>query len=576
MSLNTLETAYANGQVIDASHINELTLSLLGQFVGRDANGVPTPSQSLGTLAIPWGNLYATGIILNGFALDTSAITSLPNRVVSGKSRSLSSMPDYLRANGAALEFDILGASVDLVLAINNVATSISSDLNKTGIVAAPSTNNTALINDTDMVNDLYAGESDANIRDIIIDTVGSEIVSKVGQIVAFETPTGEIFQGLLKTSTLITNVFRGYYLDSSGNPIARGNLSNNDSITLLNIGWVFIEDNGTTIDVSTLTPAISYNAPNSPATGQYWFDITNQVWKRYSGTSFEIINRILIGQVVSDDTNTSASRSWDFSLPYHNDNNIDVEINTSEIVKSKSQSTRCNVYGTEILIDITKLIWNITTDLESPQLEASNTRYYLYLSDEGQEIISNIKPYVRYDLKGKYHPHHSWRCVGFFDNNASSDIDNSHGDSVIYTEVAHFQVQNGYGSTNTRIPKMASTLINQISRFAKLDFSNATLGFFYTALEDHLVNFSFMGTSGGSTDQYGVSLNSTTLTTNAANIASSTLVAYDIPASASQIAQTDVYQLIKKGETLRPHTSGQSINDMNIRITATEITKGI
>jgi len=420
MSLNTLETAYANGEIIDASHINELTLALLGALVGRDGNGVPTPNQSLGTLAIPWGNLYAKGIILNGLALDAGKITSLPNRIVSGKTRSLSSAPDFLRADGISLAFDILGASVDLVLSINNDAVSISSDLNKTGVVAAPAANNTAQVNDLSMSNSLYAGEDGTAI---IIDNVGSEITSLVGQIVALKTPTGEILQGYLKTSALITNCFRGFYYDSSGNPIARGNLSNNDVLTLMRIGWVFIEDNGTTIDISYTTPSKSFAAPSSPSTGDYWFDISNQIWKRYSGISWDIINRILIGNVVSDDTDTIASRSGDFSNNFEDTNNVDIEIFSTEIIKSKEMQGRINVYGTEVQIDHTFLGWNITTDLESPLVEAPDTTYYIYLSDQGEPVISNEKPYYREDLKGSYHPYHSWRVIGSLFNDNSSDI---------------------------------------------------------------------------------------------------------------------------------------------------------
>lgn len=427
MSLNTLETAYVNGDVIDASHINELTLALLGQFVGRDSNGVPTPLQSLGTLAIPWANIYATGIILNGLALDVSQVTAKPNRVVSGQTRSLSSMPDFLRANGAALEFDILGATIDLVLSINNTAVSISSDINKTGIVAAPSTNNTCLVNDTDMTNDLYAGEYHAQIPEIVIDTVGTEISSRVGQIAAFQTATGEIFQALIKDATTLTEVFRGYYFDDSGDPLARGNLSNNDTLTLLNIGWVFVEDNGTTVDVSYTTPSYTYEAPSSPSTGDYWFDTSNQVWKRYSGVSWDIINRILIGQVVSDDTNTIASRSLDFFNSFSELNNIDVEVDTTEVIKTRMIENKVNVYGTEIVTNLNGHTWNITTDLESPQTEASDTYYYLYLSDENQEIMSSTKPYIRKDLKGYYHPHHSWRCVGVTRNNSSNDLESAY-----------------------------------------------------------------------------------------------------------------------------------------------------
>ena len=273
------------------------------------------------------------------------------------------------------------------------------------------------------MTNDLYAGEVDANIPVITIDTVGSEITSLVGQIVAFKTATGEIFRGLLSSGTTIENCYRGYYFDDGGAPIVRGNLSNNDTITLMKIGWVFIEDNGSTVDITYKTPSISYVAPGSPATGDYWLDLTNQVWKRYSGVSWEIINRTLVGEVVSDDTNCIATRALDFSNSFKQDNNIEVFVESTEKAASNNTSTRCNVYGTEVLVDLTKLEWNITTDLESPLTEASSTQYFLYLSLAGQSVVATERPYYRADLKGHYHPYQAWRCVGKVYNDSSSDF---------------------------------------------------------------------------------------------------------------------------------------------------------
>lgn len=420
MGTNTLETAYANGQIIDASHINELTASLLGAVIGRDNSGVPELGKSLGTAAIPWGNVYSQGIILNGLALDPSQITTLPNRIVSGQSRALSELPDFIRANGAALEFTIQAATTNLVLSINNVSTTVAADVVKTGITAAPSTNNTADIDDTSISNDLYIGEDGTEIT---IDNAGSSVTSRIGQVVALKTPTGEIFKGILKSATKITDVLRGYYFDNAGAPLVRGNLSDNDTVTLMNIGWVFVEDNGTTVDVTYQTPVVSFEAPGSPATGDYWFDLSNQIWKRYSGTTFEVINRILVGEVVSDATNTIASRSYDFSKSFSELNNIQLSVDTSEIVKSTDKSTGCSVYGSNIFVDLTKLDWNITTDLESGQTEAASTEYFLYLSEKGRRFLSSTKPYTRPDLQGRYHPYHSWRCVGQAFNNSGSNL---------------------------------------------------------------------------------------------------------------------------------------------------------
>ena len=386
-----------------------------------------------------WDAYYAN---TNRFILENSGLSPIAPRLISGATRAASSMPDFLRANGASLEFTILGNTTNLVMSTNNKEFVTDQDIVVAGVTAAPGANNTADINDITIVNDLYAGEDGS---ELIIDAVGSEVSALVGQMVAFKTVTGEIFQGFLKTATLITNVFRGFYFDNSGNPIVRGNLSDNDTLTLMKIGYVFVEDNGTTIDVSYLTPVVSYTAPSGPATGQYWFDISNKVWKIYSGASFDIINRVLTGEVVSDSTNTIASRSYDFSNQFKELNNIELDIYSTEIVRSKSLQGRISVYGTEIQIDHSFLGWNIITDLESPLTEAVSTVYYLYISDEGQRIISATKPYWREDLKGDYHPYHSWRLVGMGYNDSSSNF------TVIWSEVGNSSfVSGGSGTFST------------------------------------------------------------------------------------------------------------------------------
>ena len=157
MGTNTLETAYSNGQIIDASHINELTASLLNAFVGRNSSGVPEVGKSLGTAAIPWGAIHGNSLILNGQVVDTGQITSLANRIVSGKTRTLSDQPDFLKPDGTAATLTVEGASTALTLSINTVATSVSTDIVKTGLTLAPSTNNTCQVNDASMSNDLYA-----------------------------------------------------------------------------------------------------------------------------------------------------------------------------------------------------------------------------------------------------------------------------------------------------------------------------------------------------------------------------------------------------------------------------------
>lgn len=461
MSLNTLETAYANGQVIDASHINELTLSNLGTLVGRDANGVPTSGENIGTLALPFGNVYANGIILNGQALDTTQIVSQPNRIVSGQTRTLSAMADFLRPNGSALEFTIKGATTNLILSINNIAVNVTSDLTQSGFAAAPSANNTALRNDTvfyAQYSTKYAGEDGYGIT---IDSAGSEITAKVGQVVAFKL-VNEIFIGTLKSATEIVNCYRGWFFDSAGSPIIRETLSDNDTITLMSLGWVFVEDNGTTVDVSYTTPVTSYVAPSSPTTGDYWFDVTNQVWKRYSGTSWEIINRTLIGQVVADDTACIGARSMDFSNAFSDFNNIEVQVQSTEIIESVKTEGSVSVYGQSIHLANNQIDWNITTDLEGALTEQATTLYYLYISENGQRIISDEKPHWRADLKGDYHPYHSWRLLGITFNNSSNDFIGIYSEFFTGGAIAAVVNYNTTATTIQIIPDLNHTIIHR------------------------------------------------------------------------------------------------------------------
>jgi len=423
MSTNTLETAYVNGQVIDASHVNELTQSLLGSVVGRNTSGVATTGQSLGTAALPWGNIYATGLILNGSSVDVSTIVSPANRVVSGKVRSTSNLPQFIApaGSGNGASFTVEGATTNLVYVVNGTSVTMSSDVVKSSLTTAPSSNNTCLVNDTSMSNDKYAGEDNEGIT---VDAMGSEITALIGQVAAFKIGTSEIMLAYVKSATRLENVYRGFFMDDSGDPIVRENLSNNDTITLMSLAWVFAEDNGTTVDVTYTTPVYNYSAPSSPSTGDYWYDISNATWKRYNGVSFEVIDRTLIGMAVLDDTDCIAARSIDTYAQFSDLNSINLQRQSAEIIESEDDNNVVNVYGVEISQRFDKLEWNITTDLASGLTEANSTVYYLYITDEGERVIDTEKPHLREDLRGYYHPFNSWRCVGTCYNGGGGDFD--------------------------------------------------------------------------------------------------------------------------------------------------------
>jgi len=522
MGLNTLSNR-SNGQTILDTFFNDIHTAINGDFVGRDTNGVPTSAQNLGTTAFPWGTIRGSSLILGGAVIDTSQITAEVNRVVSGKKRSSSNQPQFLTPNGAAASFILDGTPINLVVDINGSAVTVTTDITKSSLTVAPSTNNTALVNDStaaDQADTRLWGEPEHR-KTITIDTVGSEISSRVGQFCAFKLDNGsatEFFYALIESATILSNARRGYFYDSALAPKNRIFFSDNDTITLMSHGWVFIENNATTVDVSYTVPVWSVTAPTSPATGDYWYDQLNSVWKRYDGASFQIINRTLIGSVVLDSTNCVAARCRDFYKAYAPENTLSLEISSTSVVKAKKIGSTVNVSGTAIKFYDSKPTWNITTHLASSSdmynaTEQASTMYYLYLKDDYSPVISDIQPYFRSDLYGMYHPHNPWRCIGLAFNDASSNITNTTGvDDNFYSE--HFNKTNtGQGSTNTAIRITGTNIRNFGADF--IYATSATLGDSYTVFMPGRYFMTRSDNDTGTANSFhGFSLNSNQLTT--------------------------------------------------------------
>lgn len=454
MSTNTLNLRSA-GQIIVEGFFNDFNLAFNGDFVGRNSSGVPESGQALGTVAFPWGAVRANALILAGTAVDTSQITSPVNRVVSGKTRSTSNQPQFITPNGSALSFIIAGATKNLVLDINGSAVTVNTDLTKSSLTAAPSSQNTALVNDSEAT-----GQEDTRLwgeaehrKAITIDTVGTNITALVGKYAAFKIGT-EYFITLVESSTKLSKALRGHFYDSSGNPMNRTTFSDNATITLEKLGWVFVENDATTVDVTYTNPTWAYTAPSSPATGDYWNDTNNKVWKRYDGATFIIVNRTLIGYVINNTTACVGARCQDFYAQYSSDLELPIEKSTTEIIKAIKTKGRVSVAGQTLRYEETLPTWNITTDLATSAdmynaTEQASTVYYVYVSDLQQPFISDISPYHRSDLDGAYHPHNPWRCVGHFFNDAGSDIAVASSVDARYAAMFIVDDNNGFASVN-------------------------------------------------------------------------------------------------------------------------------
>lgn len=434
MGTNTLNTAYVNGEIIDAAHVNSLTQAIISQLVGRNSSGVPASGQSLGTVALPWGTLYANNIVLNGSAIDVSQIVSPANMIVSGQTRTTSNQPAFIKPAGSSASFTIEAATTNLVLQINGSAYTLTSDKVKSSLTTAPSSNNTCLVNDTnaaDQESTRTWGEYNSEYEYITVDTMGSEITSLVGKIAAFKINDGvndEYFLAYVESTTKLSRIYRGYFQNSSYAPVNRIKFANNDTITLMKLTWVFLGSDGT-VDVTYNNPTVSGTAPSAPVTGDYWLDLNNSQWNRYSGSAWEVINRTILGISIQDATNCIAARSFDFYKAFSDINTIDLYLYSTEIIKMNKINQKISVNGSLFTFDNTFDLWNITNQLAGSSdmydaTEQASRFYFLYIKDNGDCIISDIKPYYEPFKLGWYHPHNPWRCVGSSYNNASSNLE--------------------------------------------------------------------------------------------------------------------------------------------------------
>ena len=562
MGVNTLNTRSA-GETITADYFNDFNSALNGDMVGRSTSGVATSGQNLGTTAIPWGTVRANTMVIGGTTIDTSQIARSQNTVTSGKVRSTSNQPAFITPNGAALSAVINGATTSLVLDINGTAVTVSSNLSLTSLTAAASSQNTCLVDDTAAADqhDTRLWGTPEHRKAITIDTIGTNISALNGKFAAFMLDNGsstEYFTAFVDTSNnRLIKCRRGYFYDSSLNPKNRIVFSNNDTITLLKWGFVFVEDDGVTTSVSYTVPVWAVTAPSSPATNDYWYDLANNTWKRYDGASWAIIDRTLVGSFVNSSTACVGARCEPFYANYKPENDLALEVSTTEIVRSVREYGRISVAGNLIEFHNTLPSWNITTDLDGTDYydatEQASRMYYLYIKDTGALVMTDIHPMYANEFYGWYHPHNPWRCVGVAYNNGSSnitvagDLSSDNDDVWVYTT-------NGYGSLPTVIRRWTTEGRNQGGAIIYVD--DSTNGGTFTCFWPCQSNVHFIEQFNTGQD-FGLSLNSTQLNTNIASITATDRIANCQTAGANIPNEVSTSLDLKIGDVVRAHTAG-------------------
>ena len=321
------------------------------------------------------------------------------------------------------------GAGTNLLIEVKGTPYTLDADVTETTLAVAPSTNNTCLVNDTTATDHERTRILGEGIRELTIDNIGSEITSLNGTYQAFKVGN-EYFMAYVDTdNNRLYRGYRGYFYDSSLEPINRETIANNDTITLMKLGFVFLDKDLTTIDVTYTNPTHSGNEPDSPATADYWMDMDDNQWKRYDGSNWQDVDRVFLGHCVMDETNCVAARSTHFSKMFSEVKTMEFEKVLDDKVRVKNTASKLSVYGTTLNFGSTLPSWDMDGNLATSAdmynvAEQASMSYYMYISEGGKSIISDISPYYLSELQGFYHPHNTWRCVVKVYNNASSNID--------------------------------------------------------------------------------------------------------------------------------------------------------
>jgi hypothetical protein len=383
-------------------------------------------SQIKGSGVDYWYEAASTSLTDLGNALGGSLSA---NRIVSGLTTGNSSQLIALDPSGTTTSMTLAGAATNFVYYINSVAYSVTASVTVSGLSAAPSSNNTCLVNEPLATADdqftQFLGEYGTTIN---VDNMGTEITSLVGKFAAFSVAGSatEYFVAFVKSSTELTKAWRGCFVDSSQAAVKRVGFTDNDTITLLRLTWVFVTTTNT-LTVTYTTPSYTSTEPTSPSTGDYWFDFSNNTWKTFNSTSWVAANATLIGICVQTTAACVGARTFDTFVANSDFNTVELEYVSASTVRTKSQNSGISIYGTSLAYGLKATTWDMASHLHSGVVEAASTFYYLYLKENGDPIISNVVPTdFRGTRRGLYHPQETWRCVACIYNNASSDFDSN------------------------------------------------------------------------------------------------------------------------------------------------------
>ena len=362
--------------------------------------------------------------------------TTINNKITSGATVGTtgSVQPCFLIPANSTSSLNMPGATTPLAYSIAGSNYVISTNQSVTGLTAAPSSNNTCLVNDLTLAqagtaSSMLYGENGSQIT---VSSMGTSVSSgQIGNLAAFQTGSGtasEMFLARIESATQLTQVSRGYFFNSSSALVGRGTLATGGTLTMLKLAWIYANTAGS-LSANYDNPYVGGAAPTSPNAGDYWFDTATNLWMVYSGGTWQTGSVTLIGLAVTNSSGqTIGARSFDFYNVYNALNTIEIyadQANLTTEVRARYPGGQVNVYGNTIVCPQSSLYWSFATNLDTGT-QAASTMYYFYLDTNGKPFISLVAPYDRRtDLQGYYHPGNPWRCLGYGWSNSATQLEN-------------------------------------------------------------------------------------------------------------------------------------------------------
>ncbi len=358
-----------------------------------------------------WWTAPATNIIAIQAALSAQGST-IPNQITSGLV-STTHQPTALIASSSVNSVTLQCTTTSLKATIGSTNYIFTQNNTLTGLTVAPGSNNTATVGANVSLDNVIGGFG----TKLPMTSVGTSISGLVGQYAAFKVVHGastEYFVAFVETASLLSRAFRGYFNDSSNAPIVPVTISTGDTITLMRLSYLFVKTDGT-LDVTYNPLLYGSVAPSSPSSGDYWYDTANALWKKYNGTSFANASATLIGCCAQDTTKTIGSRTYEYFAVWDATNSIFAEVNASgSTLLGENWGQRISVAGNLFTFPKALAQWSTAGPFASGVTLSANNTYFLYITDQGEQILDTAVPYDRQDdLQGFYHPYAPWRAVG-------------------------------------------------------------------------------------------------------------------------------------------------------------------